>query len=261
MKINHDEIKCKLCRNLEDKKVNDLETIHRRSNGRGGLLRLGLLNGTTVAVKVWYVRDLREWFKATINLSNGQREWRMHRLIFQAGINVPEPLGFYSLITKKGLRFQTMVIEDIGETIKSMIYLKQLISANDELLVLEFEEKLIESTAQLLKLHILDIDHQMNNFVIDQKGCLMRIDFECARRYPFRYMPQKQYIKMLARFITGYIYTVQPDVGRSIRFAERLYEVLGVSRKEKILIQKAVTGNLSSQLATKGIETVVRLPV
>lgn len=261
MSINNAEIKTILHRHLECATGSGVQIIHTRSRGRGGLIRLNIATGGTVIVKVWHTRTLKELFKSVAYLSNGRREWRMHRLIYQAGIDVPEPLAFYRLLMADGSWCEAMVLEDLGETENGMTHLKQLISAGDQSAVLAFENDLIVSTARLLDLHILDIDHRINNFVVDARGRLIRIDFECARRYPFHVMPQQEYVKMLARFITGFIHAVQPDVGRSVDFTARLYEKLGVNRRIKAMIKSTVNDNLIGQLERTGIDTKVMLPV
>ena len=235
------------------------ESMHVRSGNRGGLLRLPLTNGGSVVVKFWRIRNLKERIKSFAHLGNGQREWNMHRMIYLAGIDVPEPLAYYRLTS--AVKCEVMAIEDLGETIQGLPYLKKIISDGDETGIVSFEEKLMESTLQFIKLGILDIDHQLNNFVVDRSGRLTRIDFECAHRYFFRARSRQEYPEMLARLLASHVYAVQPDVGRSIRFAERLYTRIDVDEKTKKLVASSVNEKLARQRGKKRVATKIYLPV
>ena len=237
------------------------EPLYTRSAGRGPVLRLNLLNGGSVILKVWFARNLKERFKSLVCLSNGRREWRMHRMIHRVGLSTPEPLGFYRLTIPGGEQCEVLAIEDLGSTRVGLLHLKQLISDGLESSVLAFENCLIEETSSFVRKGIVDIDHTLNNFVVDNKARLMRIDFECALRYPFHLIPRKAYVKMLARFLTGHIYAVQPDVYRSVCFAERLYKKLNIQNREKLSISILVNENLLRQEAKSGFKTSVSLPL
>lgn len=260
MSLNSDELKRILLRYLNDDGQKNIEEVHRRSDGRGGLIRLTASGGNKVIVKIWHARNLKEKIKACLQLSNGRREWRMHNHVYDAGVEVPRPIAYFLLSHNPGKLSEAMVIEDLGETESSMIHLKKLIGENNEGEVLEFEDLLIESTAKLLRLRIIDIDHQLNNFVVAPDGKLIRIDFECARRYPLGLRPAKVYARMLSRFITGHIHAVQPDVERSSRFAERLYAELSVDKKTRKRIADFVNENLEYQYAQSSIDTTIQLP-
>lgn len=259
MKLNLSEIEPAINHFLAESEDFAGESMRVRSRKRGGLLRLPLNQGGYIIVKLWRMRNLKERIKSFANLGNGRREWNMHRMIYQGGIDVPEPLAYYRLTS--GVNCEIMAIEDLGETIQGLPYLKRIISDEDESKIVSFEKKLIESTLQFIKLGILDIDHQLNNFVVNQSGRLIRIDFECAHRYSFRVRKRQEYPEMLARLLASHIYAVQPDVDRSIRFAERLYSVLNVDKKTKNLVAAIVNEKLAQQGGKKMVATKISLPV
>jgi hypothetical protein len=66
---------------------------------------------------------------------------------------------------------------------------------------------------------------------------------------------------MLARLITSHIYAVQPDVDRSVRFAELLYNKLSVDHRVKIMVRSSVNDKLARQLKDTMIGTSVSMPV
>lgn len=253
-------IEDRLRKHLDGQSESAVDTIHTRSNGRGGLSRIYLDNGKTVVVKLWYARNAKEKIKALVRLSNGCREWRMHRIIHQAGVDVPRPLAFHRFNMNDVEICEVMVLEDLGETENGMVHFKRLISQGNEAVIMAFEDLLIDKTIRLLNLHILDIDHQMNNFVVDKNKRLLRIDFECARRYPFHLKPRKLYVEMVARFITGHIHAVQPDVSRSVSFAERLYARLDLGKNIKYRISEAVKDNLAYQFEQSELDIKITLP-
>lgn len=255
------EIEPLLRHHLKGNALNRIETVHTRSDNRGGLLRLLLASGGSVIVKVWRLRNFKEQLKSFAYLSNGRREWRVHRFIYKAGIQAPAPLAFYQMMMPEGIRCELMAIEDLGVTCQGLPYLKQLIAHGHEVDIISFENSLIELTNQFIKLRILDIDHQLNNFVVDAQGRLMRIDFECARKHPLGVMPRKEYAEMLSRLITSHIYAVQPDVGRSVRFAEQLYKKLDARHWIKEMVHNSVNDKLARQLASGGVNTTVSLPL
>ena len=239
----------------------ECDELHIRSNQRGGLFRLKLEDGNTVVAKVWNIRNLKERFKSITRISNGWREYRMHRLVYQAGIATPEPISFFRSTMHNGSAVEVMIMEDIGVTTKSLVMLKSLLCQGNESKVLSLENEMIEITAKFLNLNILDIDHQPNNFVVDTNNRLLRVDFECARMRPFYSLRKKEFVTMIARFITGHIHAVQPDVDRSVEFAMRLYNNIAISKHYKELIKDKVNENLAYQLIHKGVDTKVTLPV
>ncbi len=261
MNLNVTEIKSLVWRYLEGDALAIGEGMHVRSDGRGGLYRLPLESGGTVVVKVWLIRNLKERVKYVARISNGLNEWNIHRLVYNAGIATSKPIAFYRMPMRNGTSCEVLVVEDLGETVSSLSWLKQLISRGDESKVVSFEDKLIEITARFIDLHILDIDHQLNNFVVDAHSRLMRVDFECARKHLFSLKFKKDCVKMIARFLTGHVHAVQPDVDRSARFAERLYAKVHIGHRMKAMVNENVNANLTYQLTHSGVDTKVSLPV
>jgi hypothetical protein len=249
-----------LCRFFEGER-GGIESLHTRGKNRGCLLRLPQEMSCGAVIKVWKIRNLKERLKSILQLSNGRREWRMHRFIYKSGIEVPAPLAFQRLTMSNGDLFELMAIEDLGETWCGLPYLKNLLEAGDVAGIANFENRLVQITAAFVKVHVLDVDHQLNNFVLDERGRLMRIDFECARRRPLCINAKRDVAEMLARLIASHIYAVQPEVNRSVAFAEQLFIKLGISPRVRRMVSTSVNEKLEKQNDRKGIAKTVALPI
>jgi hypothetical protein len=255
------EIKLSLQRYLEgDLGTEGGEQIHTRCGNRGGLLRLSLKSGGSIVIKIWRFRNIKERIKFAVHLSNGRREWRMHRLLYNAGIPTPQPLWFHSLDVANGQIYEAMAIEDLGATERGLTRLKKLVVTEDENAVISLEDRLILITVKFIQLGVLDVDHQLNNFLVDADGHLFRIDFECARQRYLTTLRKQEYSEMIARLLASHIYAVQPDVIRSVYFAERLYNNLNFDHQLQIMVRKSVDSKLERQRRENGVVTVVKLP-
>lgn len=240
--------------------IEDGNSIHIRSDQRGGLLRVPLESNSTVVIKFWRMRNLKERIKSTVHLSNGWREWSMHQYIHQEILQVPTPLEFFRITLSSGEHWEVMMIEDLGSTEQGLPYFKKLIKTGDESSIIEFEKGIIEITEQLVQLGVLDIDHQLNNFLVDRDLKIFRIDFECARKTRKWVLIQREYAEMIARLLASHVYAVQPDVQRTERFAELLYGKLKLDRKIRSMINERVKIKLKYQDYKMGITSLVTLP-
>jgi len=234
--------------------------LHERTKGRGGLLRLPLEAGGAMVVKIWHLRTIKDRLKSRLGLSNGCREWCMHRFIHGGGLHTPAPMGFLRLQLPGGNDLEAMAIEDLGETVLVRKHLESLMLCDEEDAIRAVESMIIESTRQLLSLGVIDIDHQLNNFLVDGSGAVYRIDFECARRVRFFNPRHSDRTKMLSRLISSHIYATQPQVHRSVSFVARLYEEIRPGRRERERIQLDVNSNLERQYQKNGVLTAIALP-
>ncbi len=261
MMIVSAKIKSLIHRYLEgDQLITKGEVLYARSKNRGGLVRLPLETGDLIIVKMWRIRNLKERIKSVAYFSNGWQEWRMHRLIHRAGVPVPLPLGFYRLALPKGELYEAMAIEDLGETERGLPYLKKLIAAKEESEIKAFEERLIDITFEIVGMGVVDIDHSLNNFLVDTNGRLLRIDFECAQRYWSDMMSREKFAEMIARLLVNHVFAVQPEVSRTERFVRRLYDRMDIGHRVRSLVISKVTESLEIQYRKIGVALVVKLP-
>lgn len=255
------DIKTEIKAYLEGESVPDTcKQIHKRSNNRGELLRVSVNDERTVIVKLWYMNDTKKKIKSVLGVSNSAREWRMHRYIFLNEIPVAEPLHYLKLHLSNGDRWECMIFEDLGPTRSGLSYLKTLIALKDEEGIEIFEKSLIGITEKMLMAGIIDIDHQLNNFLVNDKNELFRNDFECAKHSSsYGRRVSNDCPEMLARLIASHVYAVQPDVKRTENFVEKLYTVIEVNRKMRIQISERVNKKLEVQFQKNGINSIVCL--
>jgi len=252
VKICFAEIEPLLNRYLRDDAASGVETIHTRSGERGGLLRL-FLSGGSVVVKFWRIRNIKERFKAVTHISNGRREWRMHRLIHRAGVKVAEPL-FFSRFFMPGLGpCEIMAIEDVGEVESGVAYLKRLITTGLDSEITSFEDRMIDTTIELLELKILDMDNQLNNFLIDSTGRVIRVDFECARRPCCFALRRRKYATMLERLLRSHLHAAYPEIERTKRFMARVATRLSVPTDIRQMVIDISAKELTKENKQSGI--------
>jgi len=205
-----------------------LDPLHMRSGDRGGVFRLPLATGTAV-IKAWKIRNLKERLKSVLHVSNGRREWRMHRMVYQAGIQTPAPLWHRRLTVAGGQSYELMALEDLGETERGLPYLKRMIKSGDNGAATVFEEAVIDITAKLLDFCIIDVDNQINNFLVNSSGHIARIDFECARKRKSGMFRRLEYVTMLERLIRSHLHATYPESGRTNHFILQLTKKLHIS--------------------------------
>jgi hypothetical protein len=189
-------------------------------------MRVRLPGETSLIVKTRKVANLTERLKSLAGASNPHHEFRVHRLVAQAGLCVPRPLQFFSLYAHGCGYFEVIVMEDLGRTTNGLVFLKQLISRGAVDAAERFESHVIEQTRLIIQAKIVDIDHQLRNFVIDQNERVHRIDLECARHWRMGRMPVAQCGAMLGRLVCSHVFACHPDITQSVRFADKIAEAL-----------------------------------
>lgn len=233
--------------------------LHQRPNGRGTLLRIRDAGSTSMIVKLWPVRTNRERLKCALRISNGRREWRIHSYLARVGLHVPAPIGYAELVLSPSQRYELMAVQDLGQTTRGLPYLKQCIQHQDEVRVQRFEDEVIEVARVLMRSRIVDVDHQLNNFVVSGRDEIARIDFECARRWLPGRAPVDELGRMIGRLICTHVYACQPDIERSEAFAARISERLQLPRQVFSAANALIVRNLGKQAEHRGIDSQLRL--
>ncbi len=239
--------------------VDGCSVLHQRPKGRGTLLRIGEPGGRTVIVKLWPTRSAREVLKCTLGISNGFREWRIHRYLARLGLHVPTPLRYSRLKLVPDGRFEVMVVQDLGPTVAGLSYLKTCLQNEDEERIERLEHEVIEVAATLLRSRIIDIDHHLGNFVVNDNEDILRIDFECARRWLPGRVPLGALGTMIGRLVCSHVYACQPHVERSEAFAARVADRLRLSGPVLSTANALIVRNLGKQLEHQGIESRLAL--
>lgn len=234
--------------------------LHSRGRcGRGMLLRVRVNDDVSVIAKVWRVRNTKERFKRRIRISNACREWRAHRRVQQAGLVVPEPLAFFNVSVDARHDHEVMVVEDLGSITRGMVYLKTLIRQGDSQTVADFEQQVLDMTALLVRSRVMDVDHQLNNIVVNGTGRAVRIDLECARPWLLGRMPSEAYATMLARLVCSHVYASQPALEWSESFAQRLMACVRPPEHVLTRANERVERILARQREKKGVDSRLQL--
>ena len=216
--------------------------------------------GNTIIIKMWSRPDRNGSLRRLLRIAACNHEWRNLLRMSRCGIAVPQPLGFLAVAPSIAGYTDVLFMEDLGICESAMEHLKRLVQAGQEQQVSRFEDVQIEMTAQMVDAGLLDVDHGMLNIVVQASGRPVKLDVELARHVMWPRLFPAMYSIMLGRMIGLHAYTVQPDVGRTTRFAERLY---GRLRPPPGVLKRAGRHALEmmrQQLQTSGIDTRLILP-
>jgi len=222
-------------------------------------LRVRDAAGLRAIVKVWPVRFARERLKCALRISNGCREWRIHSYLAKIGLLVPTPMGYLRLGLSPERQFEMMIVQDLGQTVNGLGYLKQCIGRQDEARIERFEDEVIEVARLLIRSRIIDIDHHLNNFLVSDREDIIRIDFECAWRWLPGRAPIDALGTMIGRFVCSHVYACQPQIERSEAFAAKVAERLRLPRRVLSAANTLIVRNLGKQAMHRGIDSQLRL--
>lgn len=217
-------------------------------------------SGDPIIIKLWSRPDLRGELRRWLRIAPPDREWKNLLRLSKFNVAVPSPLGFSRVVPGIAGYTDVLFMEDLGECQTATEHLKQLIRAGEEPQALSFENAVIEITRQLLEAGMLDEDHGMLNIVVQPSGRPVRLDLEITRRVFWPRLFPSMYGRMLGRLIGLHAFAVQPDVGRTTRFAERLRDHL--KPPPAVLDRAAVHARemMAQQLRKSGIDTQLTLP-
>lgn len=182
--------------------------------------------GHSMILKMWSRADFSGSVRRLLGIASVDQEWRNLTRMRRLNIAVPRPLGKFRAVPSISGYTDVLFMEDLGPCMTALEHLKSLLSAGRELPALRFENELIELTAQILEGGVLDADHGMLNTVVTSSGRVVRLDVEIAQWVIWPRLFPRSYGGMLGRLIGLHAFAVQPDVGRTTRFAERLRERL-----------------------------------
>jgi hypothetical protein len=243
---------------LETKELTDgMSVLYTRSEERGLLLRIHLEEHSSVLVKLWKNRNRIEQCKCLLGISNGQHEWRIHRLVQSSEARVAIPLDFGNFQLPCGDQFEAMLIQDLGEVTIGVEYLKKCILSEDTVSASLLEEATIQFTQCLLRLRITDLDNHLTNFVVDSNRSVFRIDFECAREWRFRKMSNSAIGNMIGRLIGTHVFACQGiDLSRSRMFADQLANTLQLEKEAMQRASGVIEKLLERQRDSGGPNTV-----
>lgn len=216
--------------------------------------------GDSIIIKLWSRPDLRGELRRWLRIAPSDCEWKNLLRLSKFNVAVPSPLGFSRATPSIAGYTDVLFMEDLGDCETATEHLKQLIRAGEEQQALRFENAVIEITRQLLEAGMLDEDHGMLNIVVQPSGRPVRLDLEITRRVFWPRLFPSLYGRMLGRLIGLHAFAVQPEVGRTTRFAERLRDRL---EPPPAVLERAADHAremMAQQLLKSGIDTQLTLP-
>ena len=211
--------------------------------------------GDSIIIKMWSRPDLNGRLRRLLGIAACNHEWRNLVRMSDFGIVVPRPLGLFRAVPSVAGYTDVLFMEDLGKCESATEHLKRLIRAGQEPQALSFENVQIEMTAQMLEAGMLDVDHGMHNIVVQLSGRPVKLDVELGRRVIWPRLFPAMYGHMLGRMVGMHAFAVQPHVGRTTRFAERLAERL--TPPPRVLKRAGIHARemMRKQLQETGIDT------
>jgi hypothetical protein len=128
--------------------------------------RAALDNGTTVIVKLWDRRGVGAWWRRLTRTGAAQREWLALTRLHAAGVAVPRPLGCFRLDSRQHRFTDALVVQDLGPCCRCSELLTTLLAQERWQEAGALEDRVIETTAAMLRAGIVDTDHSLMDFVV-----------------------------------------------------------------------------------------------
>lgn len=216
--------------------------------------------GDSIVIKMWSRTDLGGRLRRLLRIASVNHEWRNLTRMRKLNIAIPRPLGVCRAVPSIAGFTDVLFMEDLGPCTTALEHLKALIRAGQEPQALGFENELIELTARILEGGMLDADHGMLNIVVTPAGRVVRLDVEIAQHVIWPRLFPARYGSMLGRLIGLHAFAVQPDVGRTTLFAERLSERLRPPPRALRRAGAYARELMQKQLQKAGIDTQLILP-
>lgn len=211
-------------------------------------------NGTVV-VKLWNRRGLRGWLRRITRSNIGWREYAALRFLEPLRVGTPKPLAYLVLRDARTPYTEAMVSADLGECQRALAVFKDLLAAGDESRVRAFESALIESTAGMLAVGLVDTDHRIPNFTVpagSEKP--VRLDFELCRRVRCVAWHPHAVGLMLGTLLGTHVFAVQPAVHKTTDFAARLQTAVRATPRVQRIARARVAEMLGTQSRERGVE-------
>jgi len=224
---------------------------------RAMVARVTLEDGQTVIAKLWSSPGVFSLFRRKIGTSNCQSASKALRILHQAGVAVPRPLG--ECVMLSGSYTEAMLVEDLGDCILGIDHVKKLLREGREAEHDEFVDQIFEMTEAMLKQGVLDPDHGLHNILVGEDGRPVRIDFEVAKIVRGEIGKRPAYGEMLGRLLTSYIFAVQPDLARIQAFAQRIEQSLNPPAAALRGAGRYVQEQMAKQRATMNVDTRMKL--
>mgnify|MGYP001202677906 CR=1 FL=1 len=219
------------------------------------IARVRTPDGTSVVVKLWNRPGWRGALRRLTHTGSGSREYLALCRLQSQNVGTPLPLAFLRVKDSNVPYTEALVSSDLGMCGDSTEHFKRLLTGGDEVAIGAFEDRIIDTTAGLLRANLVDPDHRLPNFVITPDGRPVRLDFELCRHVgSVRWHPRLVGL-MLGTFLGSYVFAVQPDLRRAGHFARRLREAVRPSSTVCRIAARRVAEMTERQRRETGIDS------
>ena len=233
------------------------EVLHQK--GTHYVVRYHPANGYSVVVKLWSQPGLTQWVRRILGIRSIDYEWRNLGRAQELGMPVPRPLGRCSGGFDPAGYTDAIVLEDLGDCVPALNHIKFLIASGEEEHLREFEDEIISLTFEMASNELFDTDHGVQNISVCGTSKPVSLDLEMARYSRFPLRRRRLYGRMLGRLLLTYTFSVQPDVERTLRFADRLKEKLNPPRAVMKLANAYLQRNMANQAKNPALDFEVPL--
>ena len=227
-------------------------TLLRRADGKA-VWRVPSAGGSLV-VKVWSMPRVRALLLDLLGGGRPGREIACLRALNTARIPAPKLLASARLGREFGSATHAVAIEDLGAVPSAVKHWKILLDRGGDL-HLRFEAAIVELTVRMLDCGIFDFDHSMMNIVPVGDVGAARIDLECGHLHPGRRRAVRLLGLMLGRLAGSFVFTAQPDMTATRRFADRLLAAVRPGAAAMAFAETELQAMLAGQCQRSGIET------
>ena len=218
------------------------EVLHQKGTHR--VVRYHPANGSSVVVKIWSQPGLKHWIRGVLGIRSVDYEWSNLRRVQELGIPAPRPIGRCRGGRRSGYT-DAIVLEDLGDCVPVMNRIKSYIASGEERRLWELEDEIISLTFEMASNEFYDTDHGVLNLSVCGTCKPVSLDLEMARSSCIPSRRRRLFGRMLGRLLLTYTFSVQPDVERTLRFAERLRKKLDPPRS----VMKLANGYLQRHMA------------
>jgi hypothetical protein len=217
---------------------------------RGKVVKIEWVGHAPIVAKVWARRDIGGLIRVLSRTSKGCREFRGLQIIRECCPQAPRPILLHRHLHRTLGIVELVTMDHLETCLPASSWLKRL-AATDPSAADAFEDAIIDITGRMIDLCIVDPDHKIINFAVDDHGTPFRIDLELCRRVRWPRLQPRLLATMLGSLLSTHVIHTPEWPGRSDRFARRVLERVRPAPSLLRYTQQSVDRDLARFLAKK----------